>query len=643
MHWLDNLVRTVSPEAGLRRARARAALALVDSIAAGRRGAYDGAKGGRRTQNWLTAGGSANTAIIGELDIVRNRARDLVRNNPYASKAISTIKRHMVRTGIQAVFENKAAAKTWKTWTSESDYRGQLDFAGQQAQIVDAWEEAGEVLIRKRSLPSARGLLVPYQLEVLEADYLATWKTQQLQDGFVIAGVEFDTDGLRRAYWLYPYHPGETIPIARQLTPIRVPAEEIIHAYSIDRPGQVRGVSHLATSMLRLRDLDEYQEALLVQKKIQACFAAFVRNANGSAQLSTTAPDTTSGKRVETINPGMVEYLQDGEEITFAQPQIGPDGSYSKEQLHAIAAGAEVMYEQLTGDLSGVNYSSIRAGRQEFYALIEQKQWLELIPMVLRPISRDVMRYAYIAGAVRATGLMADDWTCPRPEFVDPLKDIEAIKSAVRGGLKSRAEGIRQSGYDPAVVEAEIKKERDEDKALGLIFDTDASVSELKGVAPGATADAGAAAANAAAQAAQETTVILGQRVAFLEGRADVPPAPLPPPAVAPSVTIGEGAIQLTHRAGDVHVTPPEPVVVDEQARAHDARVLTLLESMATGIEAALRSSDELRTKQARLESQGNNIVQLVTAPRVGTLVRDAGGNAVAVRTIIDPDRSEQT
>ncbi len=420
---------------------------------------------------------------------MRNRARDLVRNNPYARKAVTRIKRHMIRTGIQAVFNNKSAAKAWQTWCSESDWRGQLDFAGQQAQMVEAWEEAGEVLIRKHLRPSSSNLLIPYQLEVLEADYLVSWKTMQLKDGFIIAGVEFDNDGHRRAYWLYPYHPGETIPIARQLTPIQVPAAEIIHGYSVDRPGQVRGVSHLATSMLRLRDLDEYQEALLIQKKIQACFAAFVHNATGSAQLGATTPDTSTGKRIETLNPGMVEYLGEGEDITFAQPQIGPDGSYSVEQLHAIAAGAEVMYEQLTGDLSRVNYSSIRAGRQEFHALIEQKQWLEFIPMVLRPISKDVMRYGYIAGAVRASGIMADTWTCPKPEFVDPLKDVQALKEAIRGGLKSLSEGIRLSGDDPEIVFTEIKTERERLAADQIVVDTNASVSELKVGAAAAAAE----------------------------------------------------------------------------------------------------------------------------------------------------------
>lgn len=40
--------------------------------------------------------------------------------------------------------------------------------------------------------------------------------------------------------------------------------------------------------------------------------------------------------------------------------------AFIKQQLRAISVGLGITYEQLTGDLSGVNYSSIRVGLLEF-------------------------------------------------------------------------------------------------------------------------------------------------------------------------------------------------------------------------------------------------------------------------------------
>ena len=48
---------------------------------------YEGARVGRRTEGWVVAGTSANAEIGTALARLRDRSRDLVRNNAYAAKA----------------------------------------------------------------------------------------------------------------------------------------------------------------------------------------------------------------------------------------------------------------------------------------------------------------------------------------------------------------------------------------------------------------------------------------------------------------------------------------------------------------------------------------------------------------------------
>ena len=91
MNALDKLIGYFSPERAYRRARFRAATETF---------AYDGAKSGRRTDGWVAAGGDANSEIGASLISLRNRSRDLLRNNPYASKAIAELVGNTVGTGI---------------------------------------------------------------------------------------------------------------------------------------------------------------------------------------------------------------------------------------------------------------------------------------------------------------------------------------------------------------------------------------------------------------------------------------------------------------------------------------------------------------------------------------------------------------
>ena len=209
MNWLDRAIGAVAPGAGLRRARQRQAMAILVR-------AYEGAKLGRRTEGWIAAGTGANAEIAPAIARLRDRSRDLVRNNPYAAKAVTALVSNMVGTGLQpraraATPELAAEAdRLWAAFAAAADADGLTDFAGLQALIARSLVESGEVLVRLRERRVEDGLPAPLQLQVLEADHLDSSRTEELRDGgFVLQGIEFDALGRRRAYWLYPTHPGE--------------------------------------------------------------------------------------------------------------------------------------------------------------------------------------------------------------------------------------------------------------------------------------------------------------------------------------------------------------------------------------------------------------------------------------------------
>jgi capsid protein len=140
--------------------------------------------------------------------------------------------------------------------------------------------------------------------------------------------------------------------------------------------------------------------------------------------------------------------------------------------------GAGVTYAQLTGDTSRSNSTSHRAGLVHFHQLVDGEQWLTFIPMFIKPIRRWWREVAQLNGI--KVGIKPDRITTPRKPMVDPLKDTLADKEEIRAGLKSLSEALRERGFDPETVFAEIKTERDALALLQLIFDTDATVTDLK-------------------------------------------------------------------------------------------------------------------------------------------------------------------
>ena len=466
-NWIDKAIGYVAPMSAVRREQARAALAHLR--------AYDAAKTGRRTDGWRSSGASANAEVNPSAANARNRMRELVRNNPYANKAINILTAKKIGTGIRAR-PDAGAKPAWEEFVENCDFEGQLDFYGIQAMLARAADESGEVLVRRVRGTEGR---VPLKLQVLEADYLDSSKFGPLSNGnYAIAGVEIDRLGRRQAYWMFDQHPGESLMLPRSLQSKRFEASEIVHLYEKLRPGQLRGIPRLAASMLRLRDHDDWRDAVMMQKKIQACFAAFVIGGSPNRPLGNAATDATTGERTETMSPGMIDYIPLGTDVKFASPSpVGDGGEFSVAELHAIAAGGGLTYEQLTGDISRVNYSSIRSGMGDFKDMVEMWRWLTFIPMAMRPIWGWAMEAAWTAGNIRSPRYAVARWTPPAWPYVNPVDDIKAAKEEIRGGIQSLSEKIRERGYDPDEVFEEIAKERGTLAEKKIVVDTDAAVS----------------------------------------------------------------------------------------------------------------------------------------------------------------------
>src|SRR5690606_17460671 len=112
------------------------------------------------------------------------------------------------------------------------------------------------------------------------------------------------------AYWLFPDHPGDIgLPLSRQFSSLRVPADGVIHLFKRDRVQQ-RGVPWGAPVIRPLRDLDDWSNAELVRKKTEACLVGIVTAADDAEQGIAPSVTDSDGNIIERFEPGLIAYAR---------------------------------------------------------------------------------------------------------------------------------------------------------------------------------------------------------------------------------------------------------------------------------------------------------------------------------------------
>ena len=457
-------------------ATATAALATA-TAAPTRRRSFDGAASSRR---WAGTPRMVNVAAeaLAAGPIIRGRSNQLVRNHPYAANGVEAWVSHGVGTGIVPTAQHpdegtrKVLQRTFARWTPHADADQVLDFYGLQALVMRQLVVDGEVFIHLQVVQTPAG--AELRLQLIDAELVDGSHTLDLPTGGrIVAGVEFDPAGRRVAYHVARRRPTDAF--ATTLPPVRISAADVLHVFSPLVPGQVRGLPWTAPVLLRLRDLDALEDALLLRQQIAALHAGFIVDPNADPAASPFGTDDAS---FPTLEPGTMQSLPPGTDVRFSTPGEASEGvPFVASQLRAIAAGLGVPEHLLTGDLSQANYSSLRAAMVQFRRRVEAVQYSILIHQFCRPVWERFVTLAVLSGALdapdfenRTDDYLSCEWFPPAQPWIDPLKDAEAEALAIASGLKSRRQAVAERGYDIETLDAEIAADRVREAALGLDF-----------------------------------------------------------------------------------------------------------------------------------------------------------------------------
>lgn len=447
--FLDRAILALSPKAGLGRIQAKTRANILMN--------YDAGKNGKRLRSWKAPATSADAASAIGRATMRNRSRDMVRNAPFAKRAQMVIANNVVGTGIAPSLAAPSKAAKAKAEavilpylaSRDLDRHRVMSLSAMQKVVANSVVEAGEVLAVRRTTPLTDLRALPLTIEILEVDHLNAAVTS-CGGNEVIEGIEYDDGGIAVAYHLYEKHPG-SISRLRDLKSNRVPAADVLHIRRIDRPGQMRGVPWFAPVMLTLGELRDYQEAQILKQKISALLAGVVEA--GDEEI----PEGASG--LDALSPGSFVYTKPGQKVTFTDPpQVNDYDAVMRLGLAAVAMGIGITAESLTGDLSRVNFSSMRGGRLEMDKNIESWQEEILIAQFCAGVAVwSIDAFRLVAGK-QARGLSMS-WTAPRRALIDPVKEIPAILKKVEGGLSSLSREQRAMGLDPDTIARERKED----------------------------------------------------------------------------------------------------------------------------------------------------------------------------------------
>lgn len=462
----------------------------------GARAAYDGATQGKRAAGWRRNRLDANSELTPAVQaLLRGIAADLVRNNPFAARGSAKIAEAIVGTGITfQVYRNGKVDDRLNDIArrhldkATCDAGGRHDLYGLQLQAARTIVERGGAVVRRRWRRASDRLPLPFQLQVLEPDYIDPSHNGPLASdpgkpgGFCVYGVQFDPIGRREGYWLYNGHPGGNR--VDRLGSTYVLASEVAHIFRADRPEQEHGATWFAPIILRMRDFADYEDGQLTRQKIASAFVGVVRGDDDGGTVPGIVSEGEDGADIvgdgigedreplDYVEPGTFQYLRNGEEVTFSSPpSVEGYGEYTKVSLRAIAAGLGVPYEVLTGDLSEVSFISGRLGRLEYRDTVAAWQWLMFIPQFCGSVERWVIEALDMIGE-DTTGVELR-WTPPPTKMLDPATEIAANKEAVRSGQATISSLARERGEDPDKFLAEWKADAEKLDALGLIFDSD--------------------------------------------------------------------------------------------------------------------------------------------------------------------------
>lgn len=463
---------------------------------------FDGARMSRLLKDWIGMGSfSADLEIRDALFELRSRSRDLVNNSSELGRFVSLVCQNVVgehgirmqgrlrdKSGTRRPEVNRKLEAAFKAWGRRGvcTVDGKHSWLDVQKAVTRTVPMDGDMLIRKVvGFDNEFG----FALQLIDADHLDETfnrpRDEVTGQNEIKMGVELDVWNRPVAFHLNKNHPSERFDRNRE----RVDASEIVHPFIPHRLSATRGLPWAARVLFDLKMLKGYREAEVVAARAAAGKMGWFVDKDGNGAASD--PDDPKIELRTSAAAGTLEKLPPGIEFQSWDPSHPTDAfdPFTKSLLRSISSGLDVAYASLSGDLSDVNFSSIRAGlisERDVWRLLQQ--WL--IQSTLDDCYRAWVPMARLSGQLDVRITTADyqnqvQWQPRGWAWVDPLKDVKAATEAINNGLDSRTRVISERlGRDFEDVLDDLLREKDLMAERGIVLPGSAGQSAAFGDDP---------------------------------------------------------------------------------------------------------------------------------------------------------------
>lgn len=471
---------------------------------------YNMAKLSRLSNDWLTTAKSFNYDIAQGGAKLIARARELEQNDPYAKKILRLVEKNVVgpkgflfrnKSGeyvkdtasgeFRFIYDKLANLKieeAWWEWNLKKycsvNQRASFKRLCKQA-VRSTWRD-GEIFFKKiRGNVNKYG----YALQPIDPIYCDHSLSQDLGNNrFIIMGVEVDETRKPIAYWFRKQN-------ARNEALIgyinygdyeRITADQIIHLFIEELPGQLRGVTQFAPAGIRMKMLYGFEESALMRSRFSARVPGVISKQPNSMTLSGPGIDATEkdaeGDWVVDLEEGEFLKVKDGYDLK-AMDSDYPHPLHkeaTKLGLRGIAAGNDVGYSSISGDYESVTWHSGKLEKMdERDGYSDIQQWF--IEDFLNVVAYDFLEMGMLSGAINLPITKIEKFYVPvflgrGWDYTNPKEEIQADIEGLAAGIKTMEEVLSRRGidmdehFDQLAREAEKREEYKEKYGVEFIW-----------------------------------------------------------------------------------------------------------------------------------------------------------------------------